>query len=116
MDIKAYLGQKVDVVVDRPLGSKHPEHGFVYEVNYGYVPKTFAPDGEEIDAYVLGLDKPVENASGICIAIIHRTNDDDDKLVVTPDGEDFSDKEIEKLVEFQEKWFKHIILRPANPQ
>ena len=115
MNIKAYLGQKVDIVVDRPLGTKHPEHGFTYEVNYGYLPETLAPDGEEIDAYVLGIDSPVEKISGTCIAIIHRT-DDDDKLVVTPNGEDFSDQEIEKFVEFQEKWFKHIILRPANPQ
>ncbi len=111
MNIKAYLGQKVDVVVDRPLGSKHPEHGFTYEVNYGYVPKTLAPDGEEIDAYVLGLGKPVDKISGVCMAIIHRINDKDDKLVVAPNGENFSDAEIEKLIEFQEKWFKHIILR-----
>ena len=111
MNITGYLGQKVNVVVDRPLGSKHPKHGFIYEVNYGYVPNTKAPDGEEIDAYVLGSDKPINKTSGICIAIIHRTDDEDDKLVVTPNGEDFSDKKIERLVEFQEKWFKHIILR-----
>lgn len=111
MNITGYLGQKVNVVIDRSLGSKHPKHGFIYEVNYGYIPNTKAPDGEEIDAYVLGVNKPVDKASGICIAIIHRTNDEDDKLVVTPNGEDFSNEEIEKLVEFQEKWFKHIILR-----
>lgn len=111
MNITSYLGQKVNVVVDRPLGSKHPKHGFVYEVNYGYVPNTKAPDGEEIDAYILGIDKPIDKISGICIAIIHRTDDEDDKLVVTPNGEDFSNEEIEKLVDFQEKWFKHMILR-----
>ena len=111
MDLTEYLGQKVDVIVDRPMGSKHPKHDFIYEVNYGYVPNTKAPDGEEIDVYILGINKPIDKASGICIAIIHRTNDDNDKLVVTPHGEDLSDEEIEKLVEFQEKWFKHIILR-----
>jgi len=111
MDITTYLGQKVNVVVDRPLGSKHPKHGFIYEINYGYIPNTKSPDGEELDAYVLGVDKPIEKMAGICIAVIHRTNDDDDKLVITPNGENFSDEEIEKLVEFQEKWFKHIILR-----
>ena len=111
MDITNYLGRKANVVVDRPLGSKHPKHGFIYEVNYGYVPNTKALDGEEIDAYILSLDKPVDKILGICIAIIHRTNDDDDKLVVAPEGVNFSDEEIEKLVEFQEKWFKHIILR-----
>jgi len=111
MDITNYLGQKVNVVIDRPLGSKHPKHGFIYKVNYGYIPNTKSPDGEELDAYILGIDKPIDKVTGICIAVIHRTNDNDDKLVVTPDGEDFSDKEIEKFVEFQEKWFKHIILR-----
>lgn len=111
MNITGYLGQKVNVAVDRPLGSKHPKHGYIYEVNYGYIPNTKAPDGEELDAYVLGLNKAVDKTSGVCIAVIHRTDDDDDKLVVTPNGEDFSDKEIEKLVEFQERWFKHIILR-----
>lgn len=111
MNSTVYLGQKVNVIIDRPLGSKHPKHGFLYEVNYGYVPNTKAPDGEEIDAYVLGLSNPIDKTSGICIAIIHRTNDEDDKLVVTPNGEDFSNEEIEKLIDFQEKWFKHIILR-----
>ena len=35
-----FIGQKVNVIVDRPLGSKHPNHGFIYEVNYGYIPNT----------------------------------------------------------------------------
>jgi len=111
MNTTNYLGQKVNVVIDRPFGSKHPKHGFIYEVNYGYVPNTKSPDGKELDAYVLGLDKPIDKTTGICIAVIHRIDDDDDKLVITPNGEGFSNEEIEKLVEFQEKWFKHIILR-----
>ena len=111
MNTTSYLGQKVNVIIDRPLGSKHPKHGFVYEVNYGYVPNTMSFDGEELDAYVLGVDRPITKTTGICIAVIHRIDDNDDKLVVTPNGEDFSDKEIEKLIEFQEKWFKHIIFR-----
>ena len=111
MNITNYLGKKINIVIDRPLGSKHPKHGFIYEVNYGYIPNTKAPDGEEIDAYILGINKPLEKINGICIAIIHRTDDKDDKLVVTPNGENFSNEEIEKLVDFQEKWFKHIIIR-----
>jgi len=118
-----FLGQKVNVVIDRPLGSKHPKHGFIYEVNYGYIPNTKSADGEEQDVYVLGIDKPINKITGVCIAVIHRTNDNDDKLVVTPNGEDFSDEEIskawptslvEKLVEFQEKYFKHVILRKSS--
>jgi len=105
------IGQEVNVVIDRSLGSKHPKHGFIYEVNYGYIPNTESADGEELDAYVLGIDKPITKTRGVCIAVIRRTDDDDDKLIVTQEGKDFSDSEIEKLTEFQEKWFKHIILK-----
>ena len=49
-----YLGKDVSIIIDRPLGSKHPKHGFVYRVNYGYVPGTQSADGEELDAYYLG--------------------------------------------------------------
>lgn len=33
-----YLGKIVNVKMDRKLGSVHPKHGFVYPVNYGYIP------------------------------------------------------------------------------
>ena len=108
---KDFLGKTLTVVMDRPMGSKHPKHGFVYEVNYGYIPDTKSPDGEELDAYYLGVDEPIEKADGVCIAIIHRKDDDDDKLVVVPQGSDIDNEKIEKLVEFQEKWFKHQIFR-----
>lgn len=109
---RKYLGKKVELEIDRPLGNKHPKHGFVYQANYGYIPDTKAPDGEEIDAYFLGIDKPVKKAEGRCIAIIHRLNDDDDKLAVVPAGkENMTDKEIAKSVHFQEQWFKYIIIR-----
>jgi inorganic pyrophosphatase len=107
-----YLGQNVNVVMDRPLGSNHPKHGFRYEVNYGFIPDTKAPDGEEVDAYVLGIDIPLDKFSGKCIAVIHRLNDDDDKLVVVPESsEGMTDDEINKLTFFQEQYFKSIIIR-----
>ena len=111
MGNEEYLGKVVKVQMDRPLGSAHPKHGFIYPVNYGYIPNTVSGDGEELDAYLLGVFKPVEEFEGECIAIIHRTNDDDDKLVVAPVGRDYSDDAIEALTEFQEQYFEHIILR-----
>lgn len=107
-----FLGKNVDVVIERPLGSKHPKHGFIYEVNYGYIPNTKSPDGEELDAYYLGVSKPLQKAKGICIAVIHRTNNDDDKLVVVPENKkEISDEEINNLTNFQEQWFEHVIIR-----
>ena len=64
-----YLGQTVKVKMDRPLGTKHPKHGFVYCLNYGYIPDNIAPDGEELDAYVLGVFDPIDKFEGDCIAI-----------------------------------------------
>ena len=108
---KKYLNTIVDVKMDRSLGSKHPKHGFIYPVNYGYIPNTVSGDGEELDAYVLGVHKPVESFTGKVIAIIHRTNDDDDKLVVAPVDKNYTDDQIVALTEFQEQYFKSIILR-----
>ena len=109
-----YLGKIVNVKIDRPLGSLHPKHGFVYPVNYGYIPGTVSGDGEELDAYVLGEHKPLEEFQGKVIAIIHRLNDDDDKLVVMQDGRNYTDDQIRALTEFQEQWFKSEIIR--NPK
>lgn len=106
-----FLGKDVQVVFDRPLGSKHPKHGFVYEVNYGYIPGVIAADNEELDAYFLGTEESLEKTEGKVIAIIHRENDDDDKLIVTANGEQISDEEIMKAVNFQEQFFKSKIIR-----
>lgn len=111
MDHKEYLGKELNIVVDRELGSKHPEYGFIYPVNYGYVPDTVSGDGEELDCYLLGVFEPVKTFKGKCIAIIHRVDDDDDKLIIVPKNKEYSDDAINALVEFQERYFEHIIVR-----
>lgn len=108
---KDYLGKKVVVEVDRMLGTRHPKHGFMYMLNYGYIPNTISGDGEELDAYLVGFYEPVEKAEGKVIAVIHRTNDDDDKLVVAPKGKEYSDDAIKSLTEFQERFFESVIIR-----
>ncbi len=108
---KELLGKEVIVEFDRPLGSSHPKHGFVYEVNYGFIKGIIAPDGEELDAYFLGTDKSLTEEKGVVIAIAHREDNDDDKLIVVPRGVDFTDEEIMEKINFQEKWFKTVIVR-----
>ena len=108
---KKYLGQNVEVIVDRQLGTKHPKWDFTYPVNYGYLEGIKAPDGEDLDAYVLIVNVPVERFNGKVVAIVHRLKDDDDKLVVIPDEREIDDGEIEKATEFQEKFFEHEIIR-----
>jgi inorganic pyrophosphatase len=81
-----FLHQPVCITIDRPLGSRHPQHDFRYLLNYGYIAGTTAPDGEAIDAYVLAVFEPVKQFEGECIAMIQREDDEDDKLVVVPAG------------------------------
>lgn len=111
MNNQKYIGEMLEVKIDRELGSRHPKHGFIYLLNYGYIPNTISGDGEELDCYVLGVFEPVQDFKGKCIAVVHRTNDDDDKLIVVPENIEYSDDAIEALVEFQERFFKHIIIR-----
>ena len=111
MNAVDFLGKIIDVVVDRPLGSKHPEYGGIYPLNYGYVPNTISGDGKELDCFIIGVFNPLTKYTGKCIAVIHRLNDNEDKLVIAPDGKDYSNDAIEALVEFQERWFKHELIR-----
>lgn len=100
--MKHYLNQIVHILIDRPLGSLHPERGFRYEINYGFVPGTVSGDGEEIDAYVIGVEDSLKEFEGRCVAIVHRRDDDDDKLILVPKGkEDISDEEIVRATHFQ---------------
>lgn len=110
LNITDFIGKIVEVQIDRPIHSKHPEHGYEYLLNYGFVPDTIATDGEEIDAYVLGVSGPVDFFTGRCIAVIHRLDDNEDKLIIVPDGMNFSDDMINELTNFQEQFFKSVIL------
>lgn len=101
------IGKIVKVVVDRPLGSYHPKHKDIYyPINYGYVEGIIAPDGEEQDAYILGIDAPVKEFVGKIIAIIHREDDVEEKWVVAPENISFTKEEIMEQVRFQEQYFK----------
>ena len=105
------IGDIVKVIIDRPIGSCHPKHNdIIYPINYGYIEGIIAPDGEEQDAYVLGVDVAVKEFTGRVIAVIHRYNDVEEKWVVAPDGIRYTEEEIKSLVHFQEKYFKYSIL------
>lgn len=100
------MGKLVTVTVDRPLGSRHPKFpALIYPVNYGFIQGVLAADGEEQDAYILGVEQPISAFTGRVIAIIYRKNDVEDKLVVAPDGMLFEKEEIRSLTAFQEQYF-----------
>lgn len=100
----------IEVTIDRSLGSVHPNHeNMTYPVNYGYVNGIIAPDGEEQDVYILGVNKPVDIFTGKLIAIIHRNDDIEDKWVACPENMTFTKDEIAESVKFTEQYFDSVI-------
>ena len=97
------LGEIVTVEVDRPIGYDH--HGTVYPINYGYLPGVMGGDGEEQDAYILGVNEPIETFTGRVVGVIRRINDCEDKLVVAPAGVEFHQGQIAQATHFQEQYF-----------
>ena len=103
----SYLGKEVEIKIDRPLGSTHPKHkNIVYPINYGYIDGVIGGDGEELDIYLLGVNEAVNEYTATVIAIIHRLNDNEDKLVAAPKGTTFTKVQIIELTHFQEQYFK----------
>jgi len=108
---ETFIGKKVHIEIDRPLGSVHPEHDNIWFCcNYGYVPGVLSKDDEELDAYLLGVFTPVSAYDGLCIGVIGR-RDGDDKLVVVPEGVDYTDEQILALTEFIERFHDSYLVR-----
>ena len=97
------LGEIVTVAVDRPIGYDH--NGTVYPINYGYLPGVMGGDGEEQDAYILGVEEPVKTFTGRVVGVIRRINDCEDKLVVAHEGMEYHQGEIAEATHFIEQYF-----------
>lgn len=106
--LQGFMGKRVHVVVDRPVGYQHGT--IVYPINYGYIPGIPGGDGEEQDAYILGVHEPLTQFDGQVVAAIRRRNDCEDKLVVAPAGSVYHQGEIAAAVRFQEQFFDSRIL------
>lgn len=105
--VYSYLGKTVGIVIDRPIGSVHPKHeDLVYPINYGFIPGVYCGDGKELDVYLMGLTVPVKECNAKIIAVVHRHNDVEDKLVASPGNMRFTKNEIEAAVRFQEQYFE----------
>lgn len=106
------IGERVNVRIDRPIGSTHPNHkNIIYPLNYGYIPEVIGGDGEELDVYILGEDSPVSEFFGIVIGVIIREDDNEEKLIVANGEKEYTDEEILDLIAFQERYFKSKIIR-----
>ena len=106
--IHELLGKSVHVEVDRPIGYRHGDT--LYPINYGYIPGLMAEDGEEQDAYILGIDASLTSFDGRVVGAVRRKNDCEDKLIVAPEGMVFHQVQIAEAVHFQEQYFDTYII------
>lgn len=105
--VQAYLGKTVRIEIDRPIGYVHQkaDRTLVYPINYGYVPGVLGGDGEELDVYLLGVDRPVKEYRACIIGAVYRCNDIEDKLIAAPPGMHFTAEEMYAAVYFQERYY-----------
>ncbi len=114
--IDSYLGKKVRIKIDRPVGYVHhkEKYDLIYPINYGYIPNVLGGDAEELDVYLLGVREPVEEYDVRIIGAVIRTDDVEDKLVGAPDGMTFTKTEIEEAVRFQEQYHESYVETVEN--
>ena len=110
-DGNTFLGETVTATIDRSIGSKHPIYNYTFTSNYGFIAGTIAADNYELDAYVLGIKNPVTKFTGRCIAYIRRLHEDNDRLIIVPEGVELTDEEIQDAVYFQEQYSPFEIVR-----
>lgn len=110
--LKFYIGKTVLIKIDRPIGYLHKKekYSLLYPINYGYIPGVIGGDGEELDVYLLGVDVPLDEFECEIIGAVIRNNDVEDKLIAAPTGKNFTLSEMEKAVDFQEKYYDSYVI------
>ncbi|MBO4283714.1 MAG: NUDIX domain-containing protein [Clostridia bacterium] len=101
------LGKTVTLIVDRPMGSVHPDRpDLVYPINCGYPRDLVIPGESRLGVYILGVPNPVHTFTGRVIAVIFRENGEGVRWVVAPEGREYDQARILSEVWFRERDFK----------
>lgn len=112
----SYLGKRIRIEMDRPMGYVHQKEGYAltYPINYGYIPGVPGGDGEALDVYLLGANRPLAEAECTVVGIVRRRNDVEDKLIAAPTGMAFTKEEMAQAVRFQEQYYDSFVLTAAD--
>ena len=111
-DLSGMLGRTVRVTIDRPAGSRHPEHpDLVYPIPYGFLRGMISRDGEPVDAYCPGFEN-APTCEGTVAAVVRRDDDAEEKLIVTPPDARLTPAELWDAVRFTERFFRSVLLLP----
>lgn len=115
VEMKSLIGKELDAIITRPIGTVHPRYkDIIYEVNYGILKDYELKDNKELKTYIVGESMPTSQNGiyhGKVLAILHRLNDDNDRIIIAPIGRTLSDDEIISKTEFAEQYFVSEIIR-----
>ncbi len=103
-----HIGEKVTVVIDRPYGSFHPTlSDVVYPYNYGYIEQDLSKDELSFqDAYVIGVEEPLDKFTGYVIGIIYHKDDATSRWIVAPAGLSVDKDAIIQLLGIEEQFYE----------
>lgn len=104
--LRSFIGKTVTIHVDRPYGSiRGKNRHAVYPINCGRVaaPNFF---GGELGAYLLGVDVPVREFTGVVIGVVIHRTDNKDKIIVAPSKCLMNQAEITEKIYFKEKYYQ----------
>lgn len=108
--LREMIGKEVVVYVDKPIGYQEENNG-TYSINCGYLKQYLNHLEEKQEAYVLGVNKPVNTFKGKVIGIVNRKDDNRDILLIAPKNSKMKTSDINKSIYFKEKNYNHKIIR-----
>ncbi|MBP3891176.1 MAG: hypothetical protein J6D29_03305 [Solobacterium sp.] len=107
------LGKSVRVIVDHPYGSFHPHYPDVLlPCNYGYIEDNLWEERDLQNAYVYGVDEPIETFEGIVIGILYRKEDSHSWWIVADKMPDDKQDVIDTIGPLEQYYDTRIIWKP----
>lgn len=103
------LGKYARVKVTRPMYSKHPEYGFEYKLNYGFIEGVTDINGNKQGAYIMGIDHPIKEFDGRIIAIIKRNNMKGVEWIVASKNKKYIVNDICGAIDFAEGYYGYTL-------
>ncbi|MCR5516757.1 MAG: NUDIX hydrolase [Lachnospira sp.] len=102
--------ETVTVKIDHPLGSTDEDNpSIVYPINCGYVERDceIGQNGEfsRQEAYVLGVDVPLDEFTGVLTAVARRKDDANSVWLVVPENIHYTRQQLEEMIYFSEQYY-----------
>lgn len=104
----------ITVKIDHPLGSTDEDNpSIVYPINCGYVERDYdiGQNGEltRQKAYVLGVDVPLDEFTGVLTAVARRKDDANSVWIVVPENIHYTRQQLEEMIYFSEQYYDSFV-------